>query len=274
MKENFRQVIKLVDQQLEQLKEQDISVGPLENALSRLKEHTDNITEIEDRIEAIREEVIKPVKGELQKAGRISRGSLWVGVLGIVLAAATLIWHGFMRQQPECRFNKAEPGSEVNIQVPSDAMSVLREMRNDLNFLTLKASGLTGEYVAKQDEILLPKYDKVPLLESEEHKVYANVDWIGEEVKDEDWIPLVVIEVYVDDQMLGTPGLKKMVSLIDNSGMAAFYGRGIKLSEGDFFEIQTDFIHRYEVLRIFRRSSKILTVADEKDGVLIRLKGS
>ena len=297
MEDNFEQVINQVDKELDQLKKKEISVGPLENAVSKLKKHKDNISKLEEHIDEIRSEIIEPVKGELKKAGRVSQSSLVIGILGFVLTAASLVfvvWDKYLREQlppintaeiaQELKVSvisevksviseelKANLRPEIKIEAPPDVVTVLGEMKNDLDFLTLKASGLTGEYVPKQDELLVTGR-KAILLETEEHKIYLNENGIGEEEIKGKLFPYVLLRFFVDNKQLGAPGLRDIVKITNNSGIADFRSHYLFLSEGDLFQIDTDkSANIFEIVRIYRERSQKLPVADEKNEVLIRL---
>lgn len=72
-----------------------ISIDPLDEAIAQLKKHTENITKIEDNIEAIQEEVIENIRIELEKGKKASKYSTWgffVGFLGLFTSIVAIIF--------------------------------------------------------------------------------------------------------------------------------------------------------------------------------------
>jgi hypothetical protein len=85
-----------------------------------------------------------------------------------------------------------------------------------------------------------------------------------------DWLPFTHIKLFMNANAIGRPGLQQFVTLDNNSGLAKLQGDLIKISEGDSFTFMRKW--HFSVVRIFRTSSKILTVADKKDAVLLKLE--
>lgn len=79
-----------------------IVIEPLTGAVNDLRRHTESIEKIEANTEAIREEVLKPIKVELEankKAGRFSVFGFYVGAIGL-LASIISLGYGMLRTSP------------------------------------------------------------------------------------------------------------------------------------------------------------------------------
>jgi len=86
-----------------ELREKGVTVEKLDEAISELTKHHENIEKIEVNIDAIKSEVIAPLKEELQQnktAGRFSIFGFYVGSFGLIVAIGTLLYQQEPSIQP------------------------------------------------------------------------------------------------------------------------------------------------------------------------------
>jgi hypothetical protein len=91
----FTEILDQIDRLLADLKQHfGIVIEPLAIAVRDLRRHTESIEKIEANTAAIREEVINPIKAELEenkKAGRFSIFGFWVGAVGLMASVISLV---------------------------------------------------------------------------------------------------------------------------------------------------------------------------------------
>lgn len=92
--------IREIIRQLRELPDTHPSINPvpLQHAADALEQKLDDITRLEESIEAVNRRIVEPVAKELEfgrRAGRFSVGGFWVGMAGIILSVilfALSIW--------------------------------------------------------------------------------------------------------------------------------------------------------------------------------------
>lgn len=95
--QNFEETLKTLRAVCAELHERGVILQHLDDAVNELHKHHDNIVKVENNIRAIREEVIEPVKAELEQnkvAGRFSILGFWVGTAGFLISLLTIILTG------------------------------------------------------------------------------------------------------------------------------------------------------------------------------------
>lgn len=93
--ENYAALLGKVERAILDTKNQGIEIKPLEGVFSELKRHTENIEKVEDNIVAVREEVIEPIKEQLdenKKAGKFSVYGFYAGGIGIILSVFSVLY--------------------------------------------------------------------------------------------------------------------------------------------------------------------------------------
>lgn len=127
------------------LKAQGVTVEKLDDAVAELAQHLENIEKIEDNIDAIKSEVVSPLKEELAQnkvAGRFSIFGFWVGAFALVVTIGTLLYQqGFFI--PSSEIGKLSEGSEtVSVsQIDYEILDRIQQIQSQLLF----PSDLTAE---------------------------------------------------------------------------------------------------------------------------------
>ena len=91
---NFLNTLQELKRISKNLRVQGVTVEQLDKAIRELSEHYENALEIEKSIEAIKAEVISPVKRELEfnkASGKFSVFGFWVGAIGLLVSIITLL---------------------------------------------------------------------------------------------------------------------------------------------------------------------------------------
>jgi len=113
-----------LEKQILDLKEKDIFVGPLITTVENLKRHTESIEAIEKHSNAIREEVIEPIKEELvqnKKAGKFSIFGFYVGAIGLLASVFSLFFYIFSSTPGTFWNPKGMPASKAQyLSLPAD----------------------------------------------------------------------------------------------------------------------------------------------------------
>ncbi|PCJ86410.1 MAG: hypothetical protein COA57_06215 [Flavobacteriales bacterium] len=282
MAKNYKQIIEDLEKAIADIEAKGISIEPLNKAIEELKSHSDNISAIEENIDAVKSEVITPIKTELEqnkKAGKFSIIGFYVGVFGLAVTAISLLYTTF--KQPEQLTFQYPKDSVVNADknhIPSNGNAdskyipsyVLVNIENTLDEIAYSIHGLNEDYKPLDNEYLINQKEQAILLKNDSI-IFSVHAYIPNEKKIKDrYYPMASLSFSINGKQLGTKGLKEMVKIINNSGVSHYYPNfnSIWITENDRFVIFGK--HSYEITRIFREESQILTVADEKDAVLIK----
>ncbi len=84
---SYRELIEELERILDENEKQGLFLQPCREAISEIKRHSANIQAIEDNIDAIRDEVLQPIKSDFEryrKAGRFSELGFYLGAIGLL----------------------------------------------------------------------------------------------------------------------------------------------------------------------------------------------
>ncbi|MBU1872174.1 hypothetical protein KJ688_00390 [bacterium] len=271
MRKKYKQLIEDLEKAITDIESKGISIEPLNKAIEELKSHNDNITAIEENIDAVKSEVITPIKTELEqnkKAGKFSILGFYVGAFGLVVTAISLLYTTFKKpEQMTFQYPKDSVETVDKDFIPSN---VLINIENTLDEIAYSIHGLDEEYEPLDNEYLVNQRDQAILLKNDSLIFTVHAYIPPENMINDRYYPFASLNFSINGKQLGTKGLKDMVKIINNSGVSYYYPNfnSIWITEGDQFKVFGK--HIYEIIRIFRDESQILTVADEKDAVLIK----
>jgi|GEM_PF-6204200 len=95
--QKFEETLNTLRDVEKELRDRGIVLEHLDEAIEQLNRHHENIIKIENNIEAIQEEVIQPVKAELEfnkVSGKFSILGFWIGTAGLIISLATAVTTG------------------------------------------------------------------------------------------------------------------------------------------------------------------------------------
>ncbi|OBT12748.1 hypothetical protein A9264_15870 [Vibrio sp. UCD-FRSSP16_10] len=233
----------------EELKNKGITVEKLDEAISELTKHHNNIREIEDNIDAIKDEVIAPIKEELiqnKTAGRFSVFGFWVGAIGLVVSIGTLL------------------SQSKGIDAPFANNHEISERLHQIETQLLFPKGMSTD----PGEIVVKRSERMEIASLNEDKFYIKVDstavWPrGEGIKGG-------INIYKNGILLGNLALKNSVTRSDGVSELRpwFDAEALAVDVGDKIEIGTIQI---EVKRILNVEPKGRFLGDAYDGIVFHL---
>lgn len=90
--QKFEETLDTLRNVRDELRDRGVVVEHLDKAINQLNRHHENIIKIENNIEAIQEEVIEPVKTELEfnkVSGKFSIFGFWIGTAGLIVSLFT-----------------------------------------------------------------------------------------------------------------------------------------------------------------------------------------
>jgi hypothetical protein len=143
--QKFQDTIDTLRRISEDLKQQGIVVEHLNTAIEELNRHHENIARIEKNIQAIKDEVIAPVKAELEAnkvAGKFSIFGFWVGGIGLVVSVFAIAMGYFGHSSKPLQSVTTAPPS-VTTGPQSNVEQMLSEIMT--NFLFPKNLTLTAD---------------------------------------------------------------------------------------------------------------------------------
>jgi hypothetical protein len=258
MNNSFLELIKKIKRDVQEIKEKGISIESLDKAIEELETHSDNIKKIEDNIDSIREEVITPIRIELEqnkKAGKFSIYGLYVGATGLSIAIIAMILQFtlpfFTNSNKDIQSIKTEL-ADLRIAISNNQTNII--------------SGIADKKAKAQIEVSYEEKRKT-LFQTEYGNLSLKPYLIWEEKQGKKWLPSAHLNVYLDDKAIGAFGLPKYLKIVNNSGFAHFEEDKVVLSEGDGVVFSNHYC--INIIRIYRTKSHILDIADDKSSILI-----
>lgn len=148
--QKFEETLDTLRNVCEELRDRGIILAHLDKAIDQLNRHHENITKIENNIEAIQEEVIEPVKTELEfnkVSGRFSILGFWVGAAGLLfsLVATAVTGISSLRSDREIRELVKQGSSrrigEFSCQIINDVPTtvIYHPIRGNVEFISWKS---------------------------------------------------------------------------------------------------------------------------------------
>jgi hypothetical protein len=130
--------------------------------------------------------------------------------------------------------------------------------------------GLNDTYKPLKNEYLIGQQQKAILMQNDSNEISVMAYIPPEKEINGKYFPMVSLKFYINNKQLGTKGVKEKISMVNNSGVSFYYDdwSSIWITEKDSFIMFEKY--KFEIKRIFRLNSQILTVADGKDAVLIK----
>jgi len=273
MSKKYQEIINDLEDAIKRIEYQGISIEPLNKAVDELKSHSENISAIEDNIDAVKSEVINPIKTELnenKKAGKFSIWGFYVGAFGLIVTAISLLYTTFGDEQNELhRLDFKDFDSVFSVLSDNEIYLKINNIEKSLNELTYTINGLNDNYQPQSDEYLLGQFKSAVFLKQDSNKLIVQAYVLAEKEIDNKWYPFVCLRFFINEKQIGVKGLKEKIKIINNSGVVYYKDdwSSIWLSENDEFIFNGKY--RFRIKRIFRRKSQILTVCDRKNEVLI-----
>jgi hypothetical protein len=164
MGRQFDTILQDLQRAVDELRAKGIEIRALNESVEDLRRHSANITAVEADIQAIREEVIEPIKTELSQnrlAGRFSIFGFYVGALGLLVSVLSVIWAVL------------PPDGKGNVQPPAGASDPVPASLPALSRGTLlDFPQIYPNYQVNYDQITFAAGDRAPrTLLSQAHSV-------------------------------------------------------------------------------------------------------
>ncbi|WP_010181424.1 hypothetical protein [Aquimarina agarilytica] len=277
MDKSYKQTIQEIEEKINELSTQGISIQSLNESLRQLKTHTENVEKIEENIDAIREEVIEKIKDELQynkKAGSFSIYGFWVGSIALIVSIGSIIYNEYNHAN-NTDFTK--PVEKIKVietsKVPDSLLKKIDVINYKIDELVFNSIGFSDMHATSKSELLLyDTYDPTKslkvILKDSIYPIKIGVQNIEETIHNEKLTPSATLIFYVGDKKMGRQGIKE---IFRQNKLKYYYWNeyynGATIYEGDTIKIFRD---TFLVEKIYLKNSKTKRVGSDKNAVLIK----
>lgn len=285
MSKNYNEILNDLKNSIDGLEKKGISIEPLNQSLTELEKHANNIQIVEDNIEAVRMEVIDKIKEELdenKKAGKFSISGFYVGFIALVITIVTTILTYNSNAKLNQRLSEqiginSDKQETINLNSNSKNQSIngrLDQIENAIHNLAYNVTEYSNTYEPLANEYLLKNdpfgYVKTNLLSGNNDTIQICAMHNYEKEFDNKLYPTSSIRVFKNGNSFGTYNLKENVKIISSINKPNYdiSNKALSVTEKDTIVFFNK--HKYTVLRIYRRQSDILKIADDKEAVLIK----
>ena len=275
MKGKFGETLNELEKSIENLQSQGISIESLEKSFADLKKQTSNIAKVEENIEAIREEVIDRIKDELdqnKRAGKFSIFGFWIGAIALVLSIFSSISTLNDNQYQNIPFQGNQKDNTKANETFNNISEKIDILNDRVERLTYKLIGFDDYYVPTKNEFIIHagySVDPKTILKTKEnHTLKIKVSDVSEKEENGKITPRAFLSFYVDDSKIGLAGIKRIVQV--NNSNSFWYEN----NKGELIVNELDTIKLFElnyvIERIYRKQSKNLVIADDKNAILLK----
>lgn len=267
------------------VRDRGVQIAALDNTIAELKRHTANIQALEERLGAVRDEVIAPIKKTLdenKRAGWFSIYGFWVGLLSIIISTGGVLYTVYT--------NRIAPVLLSPTGHPQPTADAIAAMQRDLSALTLHVVGITSDYKPTEGEVLLRDVpilengklvyqDRKTLLRSPDSTIDISLAGTYEDDADAlGFLPSADVSLLLNGRVMRDGADPKVVTIVRNQSAGftktsyfaslARASLGIRVYEGDRLTLLGKY--SFDVARVFRTRSHILPVGDDFKGVLLK----
>jgi Fe-S-cluster formation regulator IscX/YfhJ len=88
----YQEIIEQLKSSAADIERKGVTVVPLHDAIGTLEQHADDISALEENIEAVRSEITKPILQELGMGQSLSKSSYRIGIFGAILGAVSIVF--------------------------------------------------------------------------------------------------------------------------------------------------------------------------------------
>lgn len=224
----FRQTLLELEKVSKDLNGRGIVVSALDQAITDLQKHQENIEAVEAHIDAIREEVLQPIRKELNEnktAGAFSVFGFWIGAIGLLVSVVTIVIQFFPHPKPAEQSNLVS-GSRSASSV--DAIKLLQKL-DSIEHQLLFPNSLQPH----PGDLFGMPFRKVQLARIGEKPLSAMVTGVEFDEQGDLW---ATFQLYKGDNQLGD--LESVISRKKPTPKSAYWARGHSpVRVGDFLKI-------------------------------------
>lgn len=157
----YADTIAEIKKTVDDLEKSGVTVTALSTAIEQLEQHNNDAHAVEENIEAIRSEVIEPIKGELAEnklAGTFSRFGFYAGALGI-LASVAATWYNLTNDRTPEILEKVQVLSSQLTGTPKSNDNVASNPATEMGLVTVidKLSALESKVNQIETRLLFPE---------------------------------------------------------------------------------------------------------------------
>jgi len=175
----FEKVMADLKAEIDRLAAIEVNIGPLNRVYERLKEQTADITAIEERVDAVRREILSPVQAELSSGRKASHVFGWIGVLGFAYTVTAPLLQDDPLQplQPQLTsINDAIQDQLTTDQQQQASLSSLQRMTSEVRSRVRSETFTTADMEPVEGQTRFPRGNTVRLFNSEEPVISLQLD--------------------------------------------------------------------------------------------------
>jgi hypothetical protein len=247
-----------------QLRKQGVTVENLDTAIKELAEHQSNIEKIEENIDAIKTEVISPLKAELEQnkmAGRFSIFGFWVGAIGLLVSIGTIF---YQQNKAAAQPAQAQPAQDSTASISRNVADVLERLQMIERQLLFPRTLQVAE-----GEVFVDIYKRLDLESDGDMKIALSVE--GVKAYPDKQSMKGSVKIYRGESVLGESALTGILTRIDGKHEPHnWYLKDVIAAEtGDSLTVGNV---KVTVVQLYSTEPCGRLVSDEKSGILFRVE--
>ena len=255
----YKNIVSDLNKKIASLKEDGVKIDALDDLLNELSSHVEEVTEVEEHIDAIRGMVISPIKQELEenkKAGKFSVGGFYVGAFGLLASIASVFYTNFL-PSPELIIRDEATSAQI-IQISQQLSEVRRELYLRSGKLEI---GDAAVKIKNFDDYTVVKGENVEIkLELYGVSVYSN-DNLGSHKNG------AHIKVYYNDRMVSHSGIPDIVQVTNVGRLNSNQKDSFAVSKGDVITFLGE--HQVQILEVLNEDATFNALADNESAIVI-----
>lgn len=259
----YKNIVSDLEKKISILKEDGVKIDALDDLLQELTSHVEEVTEVEEHIDAIRGMVISPIKKELEEnkqAGQFSIWGFYVGAIGLIASVASLLYTSFT-PNPEFIIRDESTSAQIS-QINQKITEVRRE-------LYLKS----GKMELSEETVKLEEFDKYTLVKGKDLELKIQLYGVSTYSNEDKtrYTNVAHLKVFYNDRQVSHTGIPDIVEVTNVGTLKNDRKEVFAVSKGDVVTVLGE--HQIQVVEVLNSDATYNALADKQDAIIISTVG-
>ena len=254
----YKNIVSDLEDKIQVLKQDGVKIDALDDLIQELRSHVEEVTEVEEHIDAIRGMVISPIKKELEEnkqAGKFSVWGFYIGAFGLIASIGSLLYTSFSPQTELVIRDESKSAqiSQINQKISEVRRELyLRSGKMELNDSALKLKNYDRHTLVKGKALEVQfQLFGVATYSNKSKKTHTNV---------------AHLKVFYNDRLVSHSGVPDIVQVTNVGNLNNEREEIFAVSKGDVVTILGE--HQIQILEVLNSDATYNALSDKEDAVI------
>ncbi|APD97671.1 hypothetical protein BM525_08640 [Alteromonas mediterranea] len=255
----YKNIVSDLENKISTLKEDGVKIDALDDLLQELTSHVEEVTEVEEHIDAIRGMVISPIKKELEENKQASQFSIWgfyVGAIGLLASVLSLLYTSFT-PAPELVIRDESTAAQI-----SQINQKITEVRRELYLRS-------GKMELNDEAIKIKNFDKYTLVKGEDLELQIQLYGVSTYSNDDKTsnVNVAHLKVFYNERLVSHSGVPDIIQVTNVGKLKNDQKDVFAVAKGDVVTVLGE--HQIQVLEVLNSDATYNALSDKEDAIII-----